>query len=143
MQISAVLDHKGHDVKAIGPDTPVVVAVHRMEATGVGSLVVRDEGDRPVGVLSERDIVRGLVHHGEGLLKLRAHDVATRSPITCRADDDVTAVMERMTRRRQRHVPVVDDAGRLMGLVSIGDLVKSRLGDLELQTNVLRDLAHH
>lgn len=143
MQISAILNHKGHDVKAIRPDTPVVVAVHRMEATGVGSLVVLDEGDRPVGVLSERDIVRGLVHHGEALLKLRAHHVANRSPITCRADDDVTVVMERMTRSRQRHVPVVDDAGRLTGLVSIGDLVKSRLGDLELQTNVLRDLAHH
>lgn len=142
MQISAILDHKGHDVKTIRPDTPLVVALHRMEATGVGSLVVLDEAGRPVGVLSERDVVRGLVQHGEALLKLRAHDVAARSPITCRADDEVTIVMARMTRSRQRHVPVVDDAGLIAGLVSIGDLVKSRLGDLELETNVLRELAH-
>jgi len=144
MHISAILDHKGHDVKTVRPSTPIVVALHRMEATGVGCLVVLDEDDRLVGVLSERDVVRGLVRHGEGFLKLRAHDVATSRPITCRPGDDVNTVMARMTQSRQRHVPVLDDEAHLAGLVSIGDLVKSRLGDMELETHVLRDayLAH-
>jgi CBS domain-containing protein len=144
MQVSGILGDKGHDVKSIGPDTPISVAVHRMAATGVGCLVVLHDDGRIAGVLSERDVVRGLAHHGEGFLRLHAHDVATGSPATCRLDDDVTTVMVRMTQSRQRHLPVLDADGHLAGLVSIGDVVKSRLGELELQTNVLRDayLAH-
>ena len=96
------------------------------------------------GVLSERDVVRGLSHHGDQFLRLRAHDVATRAPATCRLDDDITSVMVRMTQSRQRHLPVLDADDHLAGLVSIGDIVKNRLDDLELRTNVLRDayLAH-
>lgn len=138
MHISAVLDHKGHEVKTIRPSTSIVVALDRMQATGVGCLVVLDDDDGLVGVLSERDVVRGLAHHGDGFLKLRARDVATSRPITCRAGDDVNSVMARMTLSRQRHVPVLDPDGHVVGLVSIGDLVKSRLDDLELEANVLR-----
>lgn len=144
MQVSGILDHKGHDVKSISPDTPISVAVHRMAATGVGCLVVLDRDDHIAGLLSERDVVRGLARHGEAFLRLHARDVATAQPATCRLTDDVTSVMVRVTQSRQRHLPVLDADGRLVGLVSIGDLVKSRLGDLELQTHVLRDayLAH-
>jgi CBS domain-containing protein len=144
MQVSGILDHKGHDVVSVGPDTPISVAVHRMAARGVGCLVLLDEHDRLTGLLSERDVVRGLARQGEAFLRLRARDVATPKPATCLLTDDVTSVMVRVTQSRQRHLPVLDGEGGLAGLVSIGDLVKSRLGDLEMQTNVLRDayLAH-
>jgi CBS domain-containing protein len=144
MQVSAILDQKGHDVRSVGPDTSTSVALHLMATTGVGCLVVLRDDGRIDGVLSERDVVRGLSHHGDRFLRLRAHDVATRTPATCRLDDDVTSVMVRMTQSRQRHLPVLDAGGHLAGLVSIGDIVKNRLDDLELRTNVLRDayLAH-
>lgn len=139
MQVSGILDHKGHEVRSVAPDTPISVALDRMAASGVGCLVVLHADGRIGGILSERDVVRGLAHHGDGFLRLRALDAATRAPSTCRLDDDVTSVMVRMTQTRQRHLPVLDDSGRLAGLISIGDVVKSRLGDLELTTNVLRD----
>ena len=144
MQVSAILDQKGHDVRSVGPDTAISVTLHLMATTGVGCLVVLRDDGRIDGVLSERDVVRGLSHHGDQFLRLRAHDVATRAPATCRLDDDITSVMVRMTQSRQRHLPVLDAEGHLAGLVSIGDIVKNRLDDLELRTNVLRDayLAH-
>jgi CBS domain-containing protein len=142
MKISAILDRKGREVQTIRPQTPMVVALHRMESTAVGCLVVVNDDGRPVGVLSERDVVTGLVRHEEGILSLHARDVAATDVITCRLSDEVDAVMARMTLRRQRHVPVLDDEGHLAGLVSLGDLAKSRLDDLELETHVLRDLTH-
>ena len=144
MQVSAILDQKGHDVRSVDPDTTMSVALHRMATTGVGCLIVLRGDGHIVGVLSERDVVRGLSHHGDQFLRLRAHDVATRTPATCRLDDEITSVMERMTHSRQRHLPVLDAEGHLAGLVSIGDIVKHRLDELELRTNVLRDayLAH-
>ncbi|HEX4866969.1 MAG TPA: CBS domain-containing protein [Acidimicrobiales bacterium] len=140
MQVSAILDDKGHDVKVVGPDTPISVAVHRMSSLGIGCLVVVGSGGRPSGVLAERDVVRGIARHGDSFLRRHVRDVVgTRSATTCSPSDDITTVMVRMTQTRERHLPVVDDAGALVGLVSIGDLVKGRLGDLELQTHVLRD----
>jgi CBS domain-containing protein len=139
MQVSAILDQKGHDVRSVEPDTSMSVALHRMAATGVGCLVVLRGDGRIDGVLSERDVVRGLSHHGDRFLRLRAHDVATQAPATCRLDDEITSVMVRMTQSRQRHLPVLDAEGHLAGLVSIGDIVKHRLDELELRTNVLRD----
>jgi CBS domain-containing protein len=144
MQVSAILDQKGHDVRSVGPDTAISVALHRMASTSVGCLVVLRDDGRIAGVLSERDVVRGLSHHGNRFLHLRAHEVATPAPATCRLDDDITSVMLRMTQSRQRHLPVLDGEGHLTGVVSIGDIVKHRLDELELRTNVLRDayLAH-
>ena len=78
MKISAILDRKGRDVQTIRPQTPMVVALHRMESTAVGCLVVVNDDGRPVGVLSERDVVTGLVRHEEGILSLHARDVAAK-----------------------------------------------------------------
>jgi CBS domain-containing protein len=140
MQVSAILDGKGHDVKVVDPDTPISVAVHRMSSLGIGCLVVVRSDGRPTGVLSERDVVRGIARHGDSFLRLHVRDVvAPGAATTCAPSDDITAVMVRMTQTRERHLPVVDGEGELVGLVSIGDLVKGRVGDLELQTNVLRD----
>jgi CBS domain-containing protein len=126
-------------VKVVSPDAPIAVALHRMASLGIGCLVVTDGDGRAGGVLSERDVVRAMAHHGEGFLRLHVREVVPRGLTTCAPGDDVYAVMARMTQHRQRHLPVVDADGTLVGLVSIGDLVKSRLGDLELQTSVLRD----
>ena len=78
MQVSAILDQKGHDVRSVRPDTAISVTLHLMATTGVGCLVVLRDDGRIDGVLSERDVVRGLSHHGDQFLRLRAHDVATR-----------------------------------------------------------------
>ncbi len=105
---------------------------------GIGSLIDTEDGNTVEGLISERDIVRGLETHGPELLDLRVSEVMTRPVVTCGPDDTVHAAMNKMTRCRVRHLPVVD-AGRLYGIISIGDVVKHRLDELEMETNVLRD----
>jgi len=138
MRVADVLREKGGEVETIRPDAKVLLAVHRMRMQNVGALVVSRDGIRVDGVLSERDIVRGLTQHGAGLLEMGVVAVMSRGVPTCGPDDSLTSVMAVMTRSRNRHVPVVED-GRLCGIVSVGDCVKHRLEEMELETNVLRD----
>jgi CBS domain-containing protein len=138
MRVSDVLQGKGAVVETIRPDAKVLVAVHRMRMQNVGALVVSRDGDTVDGVLSERDVVRGLTRHGGELLDMGVVAVMSRNVPTCSPDDPLTSVMSQMTRTRNRHVPVLKD-GRLCGIVSVGDLVKHRLEEMELETNVLRD----
>ena len=137
MKVSAILERKGHHVETIGPADQFALALHRMTTLRIGALVVLDD-ERVAGVLSERDVVRGLARHGAEALTRRVRDLMALSP-TCAPGEDVTAVMQRMTHGRHRHLPVVD-RGRLCGIISIGDLVKFRLEELELETHVLRDV---
>ncbi len=138
MKVQDILLNKGSVVETIRPDAKVLMAVHRMRMQNVGALVVSRDGERVDGVLSERDIVRGLTNHGAGLVEMSVVAVMSRTVPTCAPGDSLTSVMSQMTRTRNRHVPVVDD-GRLCGIVSVGDVVKHRLEELELETNVLRD----
>ena len=138
MRVSEILRNKGRDVETIRPDAKVVMGVHRLRMQNVGALVVSRDGDRVEGVLSERDIVRGLARHGAGLLDMSVVAVMSRPVPVCSPDDLLTTVMAQMTRTRNRHIPVVED-GRLCGIVSIGDVVKHRLEEMELETSVLRD----
>ncbi len=138
MKVADVLNDKGADVETIRPDAKVLLAVHRMRMQNVGALVVSRDGVRVDGVLSERDIVRGLTSHGADLLDMGVVAVMSRTVPTCAPDDSLVSVMAKMTRTRNRHVPVVE-GGRLCGIVSLGDVVKHRLADMELETNVLRD----
>jgi CBS domain-containing protein len=101
-------------------------------------LVVSEDGITVLGLISERDIVRGLTQHGTKLLALPASELMTSPAVTCTRGESFRAVMARMTRYRVRHLPVVE-GGKLCGIVSIGDLVKHRLDELELETNVLRE----
>ena len=144
MTVEAILKEKGRQVETVKPDTAVPLAVDRLSALRIGALVVSPEGSTVQGVFSEREVVRGLARHGQRLLDLRVSDVMSRHVPVCSPTDTVKDVMAQMTRTRNRHVPVVE-AGRLCGLVSIGDLLKERLEELELQTNVLRDryISHH
>ncbi len=138
MNVESILKVKGSEVQTVSPDALAVFAVHKLTTAGIGALVVSADGVRLEGVISERDVVRGLSRHGARLLDLPVADVMTRRVPVCSPDDTLAHVMAEMTRTRHRHLPVIRE-GRLCGLVSIGDIVKHRLEDLELEASVLRD----
>ncbi len=139
MNVAAILSAKGNTVEVVGPDAPVTVAVHRMATRNIGSLVVVGPDDQLVGVVGERDIVRAVEHHQARFQELRVRDIVNSSVATCTVTDDLAEVMRRMTATRSRHMPVLEGA-QVVGLISIGDVVKHRLGELELETHVLRDV---
>lgn len=138
MKVAAVLQKKGRHVHTIHPAASVAEAANSLAGSEIGALVVTVVGGGIVGILSERDIVRGLRAHGSRLLTMTVADVMTRRVNTCTSQDSVTDLMRRMTTDRHRHMPVVDD-GRLAGIVSIGDVVKNRVQEVELAQGVLRD----
>lgn len=130
MNISAILDTKGWEVVTIEPDAPVLFGLKELDSRGIGALVVTDDHEHVLGVFSERDVTRALVRHGCDVLSLPVGDVMSRPVPVCRPDETTTSCMLTMTSSRQRHLPVTVD-GVLCGLVSIGDLVKSRIDELE------------
>ena len=140
MKVREILEAKGSRVATIRPDATLSAAVHRLALERVGAPVVSDDGVRVTGILSERDVVTGLARDGADLFATgrRVAGLMTRDVATCGPDDTVKWLMAEMTRRRVRHLPVLDD-GRLVGIVSIGDVVKSRLGEVELEATVLRE----
>jgi CBS domain-containing protein len=140
MRVREILDHKGRRVVTIRPDATVSTAVHRLALERIGALVVSEDGSVIAGILSERDVVRALVQDGGAIMgpDRRVADLMTTGVRTCGPDDNVKAVMADMTRHRFRHMPVVEN-GHLAGLISIGDVVKSRLEEMELETVVLRE----
>ena len=140
MKVESILKDKGRDVQTIGTTVSLVLAVHQLSTMGIGALVVSDDGRRVDGLLGEREVVRGLAKHNVGLLDLRVSEVMDRSPTICSPQDTIRHAMAEMTRTRNRHLPVVD-GGVLCGLISIGDVVKHRLEELELEALVLRDVA--
>jgi CBS domain-containing protein len=138
MKVASILKTKGTHVETTRPDTSIYTVVWDLNLKGIGALVVTDDGTTVLGIVSERDIVRGLAEHGTKLLAAPVSQVMTSPAVTCAPEDSVTAVMARMTRYRVRHLPVVED-GRLAGIVSIGDVIKHRLDELELEANILRE----
>ena len=144
MKIADVLKGKGSSVVTTRPDSTVDTVIRRMRLERIGAVIISPDGKSIIGILSERDIVRALAEHGAALLAYKAQDLMTREVVTCSREDTLQSVMVKMTQRRIRHLPVVEQ-GRLAGIVSIGDAVKSRLEEVELEANVLRDsyLATH
>lgn len=140
MSIQSILDHKGNKVITMAPDTKVGVAAHRLRLERIGAVVITGEGLRIEGILSERDVVQGLTEHGAAVIDLPVSALMSRNVHTCRPDAEIRDVMRLMTLHRIRHVPVAEN-GVLRGIVSIGDVVKSRLEDMELEANVLHDYA--
>ncbi len=138
MKVQVMLDAKGSEVATTRPDATIAAAIDILKREGIGALVVTDSGGGLAGIISERDIVRGLVDHGGDLLKMPVAELMTRSVKTCGPDHNINDVMAEMTRSRIRHLPVLAD-GRLCGIISIGDVVKNRLEELEAETSVLRD----
>ena len=144
MKIGDVLKRKGSGVVTMRSDSTIDTVVRRMRLERIGAVIISPDGKSVVGILSERDILHALAEHGTALLALKAEDLMTREVVTCSREDTLQSVMVKMTQRRIRHLPVVEQ-GQLAGIVSIGDAVKSRLEEVELEANVLRDsyLATH
>jgi CBS domain-containing protein len=138
MKVSSILKAKGLHVETIGPDTLLANVAWTLRTKGIGALVVVDAGGAIVGIIAERDIVNGLAEHGASLLGRRVAEVMNATVVRCTLDDSITSVMARMTRTRTRHVVVIE-RGRLHGIVSIGDVVKHRLDELEVEANILRE----
>lgn len=139
MTVRSILGAKGSRVETIQPEATVVTAVHRLVTMGIGALVVSDDGELVGGLLAERDVVRGLAKHGSRLMNMRVGEVMSKGVPVCTPDDTISSAMAEMTRSRNRHLPVVDN-GRLCGLISVGDLIKHRLEEMELEALVLRDV---
>lgn len=137
MLVKHILHQKGRDVVTVPSNATLSEATRMLAGRRIGALVVRDE-DRPVvGILSERDIIRALADHSVNALGQNVAKYMTRQVTTCREGDTVEELMELMTRKRFRHVPVVESGG-LAGIISIGDVVKSRIAETELEAESLR-----
>lgn len=138
MHVKLILRDKGATVQTVRPDATITAAVDLLKTKRIGVLVVSGDGKSVDGIISERDIVNGLADHGATLLDQQVNALMTRDVKTCSPEDTVNSVMELMTDRRIRHVPVVQDGG-LAGIISIGDAVKNRLHELEHEAEHLRE----
>ena len=137
MNVEAILRTKGRSVATIHPDDTVETAIRELCARNIGALVVSKDGTTVDGLISERDVVRGLMDRGTDLLAANVADVMTQRVVTCDPSDTVEGLMSAMTNRRIRHLPVIRD-DRICGIVSIGDVVKNRLDEVEYEAHSLR-----
>jgi CBS domain-containing protein len=140
MFISDVLRAKGTHVEKVRPDDRVETAVRKLSEHRIGALVVEDRWMKPVGIFSERDFINATAWRGSAVLDADVETLMSSPIITCRSTDRIDAVLATMTTARIRHLPVVDN-NELKGIVSIGDLVKRRLDEKELEASVLLDLS--
>ena len=138
MTVSIILAGKGRDVVTIEPNANLAAAVELLAEKRIGAVVIVGADRRIVGILSERDIVRALAERGRKALDEPVSAAMTRKVSTCHERETISSIMERMTLGKFRHVPVVDQ-GRLAGIISIGDVVKHRLGEVERDSAALRD----
>jgi CBS domain-containing protein len=140
MSIADVLHEKGREVVKLRTSDTVATAVHRLAERRIGAVVIEDAWMRLAGIFSERDFVEAISRDGPAVLQQTVETLMTAPVITCRPNDRVEDAMAAMTQARIRHLPVVDN-GQLVGIVSIGDLVKHRLDEKALEANVLLDLS--
>ena len=138
MTVRAILDFKGRDVTTITPDKTLRDAASLLSDHKIGALVVVGADHRVTGILSERDIVRSISASGAAALDEKISSCMTRDVVTCGLHETMANLMERMTAGRFRHVPVIDSS-RLIGIISIGDVVKYRLAEMERESSALRD----
>ncbi len=139
MDIEAILAAKGHAVSTIRPEVPMGEAMRRMREERIGALVISEDGSRIKGIISDRGILHAINDHGVGALDQPVERHMAREVFTCTPGDRVGSIMRLMTDRRIRHVPVVDADGRLQGLVSIGDVVKHRLDEVQREAEAMRE----
>ena len=141
MTIESILKRKGTDVTTIAPEASIKRAADWLSAKNIGALVVVTSENAVLGLISEREIVHAFSRYGETTASMPVKEIMRHGVTTVSPDDSVNRVMNLMTHQRVRHMPVLRD-GKLVGIVSIGDVVKHRLEDLELETSVLRDVYH-
>ncbi|MCP3465421.1 MULTISPECIES: CBS domain-containing protein [unclassified Bradyrhizobium] len=137
MTVRSILDTKGHQIMTVEPDAKMSAAIKLLGEKKIGAVLVMNQS-RLEGILSERDIVRVLGERGAGVLEEPVSSVMTRKVVTCKDTDTVSAIMEMMTTGKFRHLPVIDN-GKVVGLISIGDIVKWRVREYETEQEALRD----
>ncbi len=138
MTVSIILAGKGREVVSIEPNARLASAVELLAKKRIGAVLILGAGHRVAGILSERDIVRALAEHGAAALDAPVSRIMTRKVSTCSENDAVIGVMGRMTEGKFRHMPVVDQ-GQVVGIISIGDVVKHRLHEMERDSAAMRD----
>ncbi len=140
MKVSGILAGKSGGVMTVRPDEDISTFAHRLRAARVGAMPVSADGRTLLGIISERDVVHGFAEHGARVGEMPVERLMTRSVVTVTEEETLARVARLMTERRIRHLPVTRN-GELMGIVSIGDVVRQRLAEMELETNVMQDLA--
>lgn len=140
MKIRELLDRKGRKIITVQPYENVAFATHRLRMEHVGALIVSSIGTIMLGIVTERDIVACVAERGSEAVHVRVANIMSRRVVTCTEEDTVARTARLMTEEHCRHIPVLR-AGKLAGIVSIGDIVKQRLEEVELEVGVLRDLA--
>jgi CBS domain-containing protein len=138
MFVRQILAGKGGDIVAIHPSAKIAEVASLMKGERVGAVVVQAPGGEITGIVSERDVTRGLAEHGGALLEMQVDRIMTKDVVTCGPDDGIDKLMRKMTTGRFRHLPVIEK-GKMVGIVSIGDIVKHRLEELESEASLLQD----
>jgi CBS domain-containing protein len=138
MLIAQILAGKGRDVVTTRPDATIAEVAKLLKVKRIGAVVVIDADGALCGIISERDLAIGLADHGAKLLEMRVRKLMTAEVVTCSPDDGLGQLMKQMTERRFRHLPVIEN-GKMVGIISIGDVVKHRLQELETEAHMLHD----
>jgi CBS domain-containing protein len=138
MNVEHILSEKGREVATIAPHTTLMEAARALSEKRIGALVVSDSGNPVLGILSERDIVRAVAASGGAALDEPVSRYMTAKVVTCTSRSVINDLMETMTKGKFRHVPIVEN-GRLIGIVSIGDIVKFRVAEIESESQALRE----
>jgi CBS domain-containing protein len=139
MQVAQILNRKDGELASVTPDTPIPALAAMLKSRGIGAVVVIDEAGELRGIVSERDIVYALADLAGGMSHLTARDLMTRDVSVCKPGHDINDVMRAMSSKRFRHMPVMED-GQVIGVVSIGDAVRSRIEELEHERQALEEL---
>ena len=142
MNVAVILQSKGGNVVTARPETPVREIIRLLHDAAIGAVVISADRLRVEGIVSERDIVRALAESGDAVLDKQAAEVMTRDVVTCTAGDTVAQLMSVMTEGRFRHLPVCED-GAMIGIVSIGDVVRLRVEEVEHEAEALREYVTH
>jgi CBS domain-containing protein len=140
MNVADILRIKGSTVKTVTSDETALGLSHKLRIEHIGAMIVSNDGKSIDGIISERDLAYGLAAYGSQLPRMAVSKLMTKVVVTCSPEDSITDAMKLMTQRRVRHLPV-KDGDQLVGIISIGDVLKHRLGEVELEVNVLRDYA--
>ena len=138
MKVKHILQSKGADVFAVSPDDTIAAAVGVLNNKNIGAVMVCDDHGKAVGILSERDVVRRLGERGAEAMTMRVSDCMTGNPYTCAPDETIDDLMARMTEKRIRHLPV-QSGGKIIGVISIGDVVKRKIQEAEEEAAALKE----